>query len=690
MIEKRFIKRDISWLAFNHRVLQEAADPTVPLFERIRFLAIFSSNLDEFFRVRVASHRQFKDLEKETRKALDDKPKKTLKQIRIITHEQQKEFGHIFRTQILPALEAEGIYFYTTEEMSPADLDFAGHFFEQNLLPALLPKVVHSIGEPPFLMNKGLYFAVHLGTTDKYGLVNIPETVDRFVRLPAKEKKQRFCFVDEILRLHIHRLFTDHRAAFAIKLSRDAGLYIEDEFSGDLLNKIRSGLNARDSGDPTRFLYDDTMPADFLRIIKANLRLNKNELIPGARYHNFNDFFQFPELVDAADHSYPPLKPLAHAALEKASSLLDHLQGRDEILHFPYQRFDYVVRLLEEAAIHAQVRTIQITLYRVSSDSAVVRALLQALQQGKDVFVFVELKARFDEESNWEWGDTLTEAGAVVRYSYPGIKVHSKVCTISFQGDSGMKDIAYVGTGNLNEHTAKVYCDHGLLTGDPRITREIASLFEVIRGALILPDSNHLLISPFNLRRKFEALIDFEMHEAQQGRPAWIVIKLNNLEDRRMIDKLYAASQAGVRVEIIVRSICCLKPGIDGLSDNMHVISIVDRFLEHARVFMFGHAGNPTIYLGSADWMTRNLDRRIEVVVPVFQAHIREELQAILELQLRDNVKARIVHSLHSNAHKRPGPGEAAVRAQYDTYTLLSQKLELSEPKLESPQDASA
>ena len=666
-----FIERDISWLAFNERVLQEAKDRSVPLYERIKFLAIYSSNLDEFFRVRVASIRSFRKLDKPVRREMELKPRKLLRKIRHIVQEQQAEFGRIFRTEILPELADNGIHLVDERQFGPVQLDFALRFFQEKIKPRLRWSWLKE-DQSQFLEDKALYLIVSFSGEEELAVVALPD-LERFVVLPAEDGANFIAFLDDVLRVGLPEVFLEKKVegAYAVKLSRDAELYIDDEFSGDLREKIKAGLEERKVGLPTRFLYDASMPEDVLKQLKACLGLSKNDLIPGARYHNFNDFFAFPNPAGEDTMHDPPMPPLPHPELEPAGSFFPLMARQDFLLHFPYQQFDYVLRFIEEAAFDPAVESIKITLYRVASRSAVAEALLRAVQNGKQVTVFVEAKARFDEESNLFWGEQLQQAGATVKYSFPGIKVHTKLLLVSRRETEGSKNYAWLATGNFNEKTARLYCDFGLLTADPRLVDEAAQVFSVLEGKSLLPRTKHLFVAPFNLRERFEQLIQTEIANARNGLAAWMVVKINSLEDPAMMKQLIAASQSGVKIQMIVRGMCCLQAGVPGLTENIEMVSIIDRFLEHARVYIFANGGVPKIYLASADWMRRNLDRRVEVAFPVFDEKIRQTIRQIIDFQLHDNVKARWLEVGQTNRYRERMEGEAPVRSQLATYKFL-------------------
>ena len=677
----QIIERDISWLYFNQRVLQEAADPRVPLFERLKFLAIYSSNLDEFYRVRVASLRSFRKLSKvDRREFFNFRPKRELKAVRKLVRQQQAEFGRIFRDEILVQLAEEGVYLIHGREMDDTQRAFGRAFFDREIAPQLEVLELREEGEVPFLKNRGLYLAVPRNKPEQPDLiVNIPtQQAGRFLRLPpARQRTGHYViFVDSLIRDNLSRwLGRPVRGAYSIKLSRDAELYIDNEFDGDLMQKLKESLEERDRGLPTRFLYDSAMPKELRKRIKKRFGLSKYDLIPGAKYHNFNDFFGFPLPEDRPDLVYPPMPPLPHPVLEHTVNLLAAIERGDQLLSFPYQSYDYIPRLIREAATTAHVQAIQITLYRVADRSAVVDALLFALERGKSVSVFVEAKARFDEASNLYWGEQLEQAGADVRYSYPAVKVHSKLLLISgTKSDGELFHYSYIGTGNFNEKTAKLYSDHALLTADPRITNDIVKVFELLQGRLLLPNPKHLLVSPFNLERRFREMIEREIEHAAAGKNAFLFLKMNSLEEPGMIDLLLRAAEAGVEIKLIVRGICRLVPAPD--HPRIKIISIIDRFLEHARIYIMGNGGDEEIYLGSADWMSRNLFRRVEVITPVYDPVLRLELRRIMDMQWRDNSRARVIDSDCNNQYRAlPATQDDHWRAQMDTYKYFRKQL---------------
>lgn len=669
MQPKRYIERDISWLSFNHRVLQEAADPAVPLYERLKFLGIYSSNLDEFFRVRVASLRSFKKLRRKTKQQLHLQPKKSLREIREIVEVQQAEFGRIFRDSILPDLARQGIFLITEKEFDPAQQEFASKLYDETISPLLHPTWLTASHRAPFLKNKGLYFVLDLETpANSLVVLEIPsEQLGRFIVLPASEDRHCIAFLDDIIRYNVSKLLptTPIKGVYAIKLSRDAEIYLEEDLSGNIVDKIKQGLAERPAGLPTRLLYDSNMPPAVLELLCDIFSLKKNDLVPGARYHNFNDLMQFPDPTGNPALRDEPLPPLPHPTLERRKSLLEAALEEDHLLHYPYQKFDYVPGLIREAAGDPDVHTLKITLYRIGDQSEIAKALLEALEKGKKVLVFVEAKARFDEAANIYWGQALHQAGARVLYSFPHIKVHTKLLLIQ---QIARPSMGYFSTGNFNEKTARLYADHALLTSDQRLTAEADQVFQLLEGAQIQPVFNHLLVAPVNLRGRFLSLLEQEIQHARAGRPAYVWLKMNSLEDPLMVDHLYRAAAEGVQIRLIVRGICSIVPG-----PKIEAISIVDRFLEHARVYIFGNGGEELYYLASADWMTRNLDRRVEVAFPVYKKPLQEQIRREWDLQWRDNTKARILDPDFQNRRRERPAGDGIVRAQVGFYHYLTQ-----------------
>ncbi|PLX31536.1 MAG: polyphosphate kinase 1 [Ignavibacteria bacterium] len=671
-----FFDRELSWVAFNGRVLQEAAAPSVPLYERLKFLAIYSSNLDEFFRVRVAGIRSLMSLKKSKREKLALDPAELLQRIYQAVDRQQEEFGRIFR-ELLQELEAHGVMLIREEEaLSEKQMIFLREYFREKI-SAFIESEILDDEDSAFLRNRALYFTValrHLKDEDRQevGMVTIPsDACSRFIELPAPEGEHHIIFLDDAVRFNLVSLFPDHDVvgAYAIKLNRDADLHIEDEFAGDLVKKIHQALQRRETGVPARFLYDPAMPADLLTSVRKRFGLKKEDLFPGGRYHNFHDFFGFPNPLGAVVRD-EELPALGYPPFDAAESMFDAVAERSHLLHFPYMRYGPVVRFLEEAASDAHVEQISITLYRVASHSAIAEALIAAAESGKKVNVFMEIKARFDEEANIYWSEKMKEAGVNVMYSFPGLKVHAKLYHIVRRESGKKRGYAFLGTGNFNEKTAGLYCDHGYFTASPEVLKEVAAVFAILAKRKVGYEFSTLLVAQFNLRREFNRLIDREIEHAKAGRQASIIMKMNSLEDPKIIRRLYRASQAGVRITLIIRGICCLVPGVPGISETIVVRSIVDRYLEHARVYVFGNDGDEEVWLASADMMRRNLNRRIEVAFPVREADLRAEILEIIRLQLADNSKARSIDSAQMNTFIRDDSG-TTVRAQVDTWRFL-------------------
>ena len=674
------LSRDLSWLRFNARVLQEAQSPAVPLLERLKFLAIFSSNLDEFFKVRVATLRRLAKLKKKTRARLSESPKRVLKEVLAEVARQQQEFGATFREQLMPALNARHIHLLSEAELTDQQRAWTATYFRDHVRDLLSPVVLDDTLHHLFLKDQTVYLTFFLSQpvvkskkaeAERVIIMELPTRRHggRFVRLPDDGDERYVLFLDDVIRVGAPELFPPYQriAVNAVKLSRDAELDIEEEVSGDLMEKIRSSLAKRTTGYPARLLYDPTTPPEALRALKQKTGITDEALVEGSRYHNFRDFFGFPDFGEA-DFHYPPRPALPHPTLPRTGSLLAAIGQRDHLLHPPYQSFDYVTRLLREAAADPRVSAISITLYRVASKSAVVKALLKAAKNGKQVTAVVELKARFDEESNLFWADRLTRAGAHVVLTPPELKVHSKLLLIARrEPDETTRQYAYFSTGNFNESTADLYTDHGLFTANERLTHEAAAVFDYLRDQSTTPELHQFLVAPFGLRPGLNALIDYEIKQAKKGHDAYIILKVNAVEDEAMIAKLYEASHAGVRVELIVRGIGRLVPGQPGFSENIRQRGLVDRFLEHSRVYVFAHGGEEKVYVSSADWMTRNLDRRVEVAFPILDESLRAEVRQLLDFQRHDNVKARDFENNFIPAAE----GEKPLQAQEATYKWL-------------------
>ncbi len=677
-----YIHRDISWLSFNYRVLQEAKDPSVPLMEKIKFLAIYSSNLNEFFRVRVANHRNLLRVGKKTKKKLEFEPKKILKEILEIVNEQQVEYSEIFEKSIIPELKKQHIYLLRRTDLNHDQIEFVENYFKDNMLPFVQPVVLLHGKIRPFLNNAALYLALYMkdkeSGKEEFALTKIPsDHLPRFVILPSGNNHHNIIMLDDIVRHNIQWLFPGYDIidSFSIKLSRDAELYIDDEFSGDLIAKIKASLGKRNVGPPSRFVYDREMPEVLSNFLEQNFEIDKYDLIPEGRYHNNFDFFHFPDF----GYKYlenNPLPPIPYSPLEESEDFFETIKEKDHLIHFPYHSYESVIQFFEKAAVDPSITHIKIIQYRVAKKSRIMNALIQAVKLGKQVSAFIEVKARFDEEQNLEWGERLENAGIKVQYSFPGLKVHSKLAIVRREEKEGGKLYAYLSTGNFNEDTAKIYSDLGLFTADERLVGESARLFSFLE-TVKLPQQQfeHLLVGQFNLRPKLEKFIDQEIKNAQNGKEASITLKMNSLEDDEMIQRLYLADQAGVKVNLIIRGICSLVPKMKGFSDNIDAISIVDRFLEHARIFIFHNDGKEKIYLSSADWMTRNLSYRIETAFPIYDKELRTQIRDFIRIQNHDNTKARIIDETGANEYRK-NKSDLAVRSQLETYYYIKRKME--------------
>ncbi len=678
--ESRLKHRDLNWLSFNERVLQEAEDKKNPLYERIKFLAIYSANLDEYFRVRVSQLRQIKRVEKSIRKKLALKPTRTTKKIIEIVKQQQDRFGKIYNEQILPELAENNILLINHKQFNQKQEEIATRYFKDNVEPEISPRIVGLDSEEKlFLENSVLYLVVTFKGEEDLGVVNLPvEACGRFIDLEGDGEPNSITYIDEIVIAEMQLIFPgkDISGIYEVKLSRDAELYIEDKYSGVLAEKIYDSLAQRTDGQPTRLLYDAAMPKLVQRKLRQLLGLGKIDMMPGGKYHNFKDFFSFPEPTGNPKLKFKKLEPVKHRVLEYAEDYFKEISERDLALHFPYMSFKYVENYLKQAVEDKRVTEIKISLYRVADESALTSSLLKALENGKKVTVFVEAKARFDEENNIIWGRKFEEKGANVIYSYPKVKVHSKIMLVQREEQEGPAYYAYIGTGNFNSETSKIYCDHAVFTANKYITKELARLFKVLEGDLIIPREKNLLISPFSTRQRFNTLIYNEIENAREGKKAGITAKMNSLEDAEIIELLYKASEAGVKVRLLVRGFTCLIPGLKNLSENIYITSIVDRYLEHGRIYIFENDGDELMFFGSADWMNRNLDRRIEVIAPVEDPAVQAEFRDILNLQLRDNVKARIQDEEESNTYVKSKKGEKEIRSQYEIYKYLKEKHE--------------
>lgn len=673
------INREISWLAFNHAVLQEAADPNVPLIERMRFLGIFSNNLDEFFKVRVASVNRMIELNLDSTKPSIGDPRELLTEIQKTVIRLQNLFHKIYK-DILATLEKEGIFVINEKQIPSFYEHFIQELFEEKVLPVLNPIMLCNAKEFPRLKDKSIYLAIKLYKKKEpdiaeYALIEIPhKSISRFVVLPEKDHRKYIILLDDVIRSQLNHIFSqfsyDTQEAYTIKITRDAELDIDNDLSKSFLEKITKGVKGRKKGQPVRFVYDKTIPGDLLQYLKKGMNIaKKDSLIPGERYHNFKDWMDFPR-VGPKKLYYPVLKPLRHEALNSDKKILKQIDRQDLLLFYPYYNFSQFINLIREAAIDPKVHSIWISLYRVARFSKVINALISACLNGKSVTVVIELQARFDEESNIYWSKKLEEVGAKVIFGIPGLKVHAKMMLIGRNTSAGKtRYTACISTGNFHEGTSEVYSDVALYTANQKITKEVKSVFSFIEFPYKPHKYNHLMVSPVFMRKQIVSLINQEITNAKAGLKAYIILKINNLVDQKMIRKLYEASQAGVKITLIVRGICSIKPNVPGLSDNITGISIVGRFLEHSRIMIFANNGEELYYLSSADWMIRNFDHRVEISCPVYDEKIQKQLKALIKLYLSDNVKARILNEKQDNQYKKQG--SEPVNSQIELYHLL-------------------
>ncbi len=676
-----YINREIAWLSFNERVLQEAADPTTPLIERVKFLGIFSNNRDEFYRVRVASVKRMLKLGKSAIPLIGGDPKEILDTILKKVIEQQNRFEEVYQ-EILKELARNNIFIINEKQLDLTQKNFVKEYFTEEIISDLFPIMVDENKSFPYLKDKSSYLFVKLAAAEskkknKFALIEVPtKNISRFVVLPAKANKKYIILLDDVIRFCLNDIFAVYGLnaieAYNIKLTRDAELDIDNDVSQSMMEKIAKGLKQRKKGLPVRLVYDGSMAKDMLQFMMKKLNFGKKDApIPGGRYHNFKDFISFPNL-GRTDLTYNNPHPLNHKYLSSPnSSILNTIKHHDLLLIYPYQSFDHIISLLREASVEPSVENIKITLYRVADSSKIANALINAIKNGKQVTVVVELQARFDEENNIYWANKLQEEGATVIYGVPKLKVHSKLFLITAREKNKIVQYAHVGTGNFNEKTAKIYTDCSLITCDKRITDEVSNVFAFFTDNFKIGTYKHLAVSPFNMRKTFIALINKEIAHAKAKKTAAIFIKVNNLVDREMINKLYEASKAGVKIKLIIRGICSLACGVEGVSDNIEGVSIVDKYLEHSRIFIFANGGEEKYFISSADWMSRNLDNRCEVAVPVYDREVQKQLKAIIDIQLSGNTKARILDKKLSNKYKVPVGRQKKVRAQEELYNFL-------------------
>jgi polyphosphate kinase len=685
-----YIDREKSWLTFNARVLQEANDENVPLLDRFRFLGIFSNNLDEFFRVRYAAIRRMSLESTETEKILGVPAEQLLKEITEIVIEQQSESLRIL-SEIEKKLEKENIFIISEKDISKDQENFIHDYFIQKVSPAVVTIMLNDLEEFPLLKDTSGYLAVKLIMKSKeksdlnskeirYAVVEIPNTVNRFVVLPSNSEKQYIILLDDVIRYNLNNIFNifdyESISAHMIKITRDAQLEFDSDLSKSLIEKISSSVKERRVGEPVRFVYDQAIGKDTLEFFLKGMKIDSSDsIIPGGRYHNRRDYMNFPNL-GRYDLLYRENVPLPVPGLSLEGSILEKIKKKDYLLYAPYQSFSYIIKFLREAALDPKVASIKITLYRLAKNSQIVSSLINAAKNGKKVTVQIELQARFDEESNISYSEQMQTEGIELIFGVKGLKVHSKICVIERIEEGRVKRYGFISTGNFNENSAKVYTDVTLFTSNTEILKDAAKIFDFFDVNYRVHRYKHLIVSPHYTRSRFNKLIEREILNAISGKEAYIKLKMNSISDFKMTDKLYEASKAGVKIQLIIRGICCLKPGVKGLSDNIEAISIVDNYLEHSRIYIFGNNGNPDVFISSADFMTRNLDARVEVTCPIYDEEIKKELIETFEIGWKANVKARIHSDDLKNVYRKRGD-EKTFRAQLEMYNYYQKKLDV-------------
>ncbi|BBR39013.1 MULTISPECIES: polyphosphate kinase 1 [Aeromonas] len=677
--DKLYEEKELSWLSFNERVLQEAMDKTVPLIERVRFLGIFSSNQDEFFKVRVSDVKR-RILINEVHGG-DDEAKVLLRAIQQKVMALGEAFDNTYK-ELLIALARHNIFLVNENQLSEAIQKWLRVFFKEKVLRHIIPILLNKEVNPvKFLKDEYTYLAVEMkknGQVIQYALVEVPtDDLPRFFQLPPEgtRRKKQIIILDNVIRFCLDEIFKgffdyDEIAAYAVKLTRDAEYGLSDQLDLSLLDKMSDGLKQRLTAMPVRFVYEREMPAAMISFLKLKLQISSYDAImPGGRYHNFKDFIGFPNV--GRDYlENPKLPALDCRDFDGFVNAFDAITKQDILLYYPYHKFHHFTELVRQAAFDPAVSAIRINIYRVAKKSRIIHSLIDAANNGKKVTVVVELRARFDEAANIDWANILTDAGVKVVFGVPSLKIHSKLCLITRHENGEPVRYAHIGTGNFNEKTAKIYTDFSLLTRNPDITAEVEGVFEYIEYPYRRYKFNHLLVSPINSRRQLYRLIDNELSNAKAGQPSGIILKINNLVDKDLINRLYAAGQAGVPIQMIIRGMCALRPGVPGLSDNIKVISIIDRFLEHPRVMVFHNKGNPQLYISSADWMSRNIDGRIEVGTPIYDERLKQRIMDILELQLSDTCKARVIDADQKNEYVKRG-NRRKIRSQVAIYDYL-------------------
>jgi polyphosphate kinase len=683
--KRKFIPRDISWLSFNGRVLQEAADETVPLRERIRFLGIFSNNLDEFFRVRVATLKRMIQYGSKAKMHLESNPEKILEEIQMTVLNQQTEFNRIWE-DILEEMKEQKIFLVTENDLNAEQQEFVQRFYDEEVSQNIIPLMIESIPDLPYLRDKSIYLGVVMSKTETalkrmYAIIEVPTRVQsRFVLLPSPDDEHHIILLEDVIRFNLPEIFSyfgyDEYHSAVFKVTRDAEIDIDNDISTSLIQKIEKGLKNRRKGKPVRFIYDKEMDAGLLEFLIRKFSLSKRDnIIPGGRIHNFREFMDFPRQV--FNHTRERRKPFYHPELIE-NRVTDTVLKKDIMLHFPYHSFSPVIDLLREAAIDPDVTSIKITCYRLAKQSRIINAIINAVRNGKQVTVMLELRARFDEEANLAWKERLEEEGVKVLIGIPNMKVHAKLCVIRKRVEDKIVQYGFVSTGNLNEDTAKVYADHCLLTSNRNIMADANRIFNYVEhyktGNHFLKACTTLIPSPGFTRRDVIKMIHTEVKHAMRGNQARITAKMNSLSDEEIIFELYEAAKAGVEINLIIRGIFCMVTESTRFDRPVKGISIVDEYLEHARVWIFHNGGKEKVFISSADWMVRNLDHRVEATCPIFDEKIKKELIDIINIQLHDNVKARWLNNELTNEYV--DTNGVQIRAQVETYNYLHNKIE--------------
>lgn len=679
--KNRYINRELSWLQFNARVLQEAADVTVPLIERLRFLGIFSNNLDEFFKVRYATVKRIFEAGKGGKSELGGiKAEELLEQITGVVINQQSESLEILNS-IYKELETQNIHIINESDIEDDQHEFIKNYYFQELSPALVVIMLSEDIALPELKDSAAYLMVRMSIKDgkdKFALIEISKAMDRFIVLPKKNGSDYIIMVDDILRYCLDDIFNifsyESISAHMIKITRDGELDFDSDLSKSFIQKLSRSVKDRQSGEPVRFVYDKEIDRHTLDFLLNIMEIDSNDsIIPGGRYHNRRDYMGFPSL-GRSDLLYDKIKPLPVKGLSLQTSIFKTIAEKDYLVYTPYHTFSYIVKFLRESALDPSVKTIKITIYRLAQISHVASSLINAAKNGKEVTVSIELRARFDEEANINYAEQMQDAGVKMLFGVTGLKVHCKMCVVEREENNKLKRYGFISTGNFNESTAKVYTDFTLLTANSKILKDVNKVFGFFEVNYKVNRYKHIITSPHYTQSRLFALINEEIQNAKEGKTAYIKLKMNSISNYDIIDKLYEASRAGVKIKMIVRGLCCLVPGVENMSENIEVVSIIDKFLEHTRLFVFANNDNPKVFISSADWMTRNIHTRVEVTCPIYDEDIKKELLELFEICWNDNVKARIINEDQDNTYKRNT--NEKIRAQFDTYKYYLNKLE--------------